>query len=343
MSSRREFLEMMIPGGWAAEAVKNKSLALSPAGQISLVKDGIILSGLITGHFALPNPDSLPEIDSFSAPELMRLAKEVRDWKIGNQKVLDLFPENQKTVSIMAGEINPQEFIPYAKPRVYFSNNEDDASLYTQLKSVPEDELSKGILIQFPSGSAKKYRWLDQTQSTLTIKISSDIQRSTLRLPIAVKEVSQITDYPEYAKAYLEHVRDQGVAVTLINNKNELLSEAEALANAAEDIAANEVGINNKDYSQAFFHTIVDMGSHIRVGGIMFANWYQDQIHQGKAPADNLQIRNGKGYASFLAAKDIIKIENGLWVWSNGSPPEINSSSFIDLVKDLSHSPGAKF
>lgn len=275
----------------------------------------------------------------YAAPELQTLAQEARAWTlVDGRKMTTLFPETEIVAAVLSGKVDPRTFMPFIQPRILFANDTDDAMLQTRYETDDAAKTKAVITLpkggQFPGGANLNYAWLGKNRSFSTIKISPEIQRSTIRVPVALKEASQLKDMPEYYQLYLQVAQDQGVEFTVVNPDNLPISEAEKIANIAENLGFAEKALTGE--STSFLDTIADIGSHIRMGGITFANWYQDQLNRGYNPVETAAIKAGKNFVGLLESKGVLRRQGDIWAWTNGSAPEISSPRFLQLVLEMS-------
>lgn len=327
-----------------------RRLFLRQAGT-AIVSGGLIYTVYTATRLAPWPPFFAPASETLelaTSPELQILAWEVRAWTlVDGSKMTQLFPEIESYAAILAGEVNLQSFIPYVKPRLYFSNDTDDPRLNTTLTD-PDETLSTRAQIKIPAGSLftggaeLNFKWLDKKTNSATIKLTPEVQKSSIRIPIILKEVSQIYDAVEYYKTYLQLAYDQGVEFTVLNPESVSPSQAEIEANVAENLGFTEKSITGDQVS--FLDTLIDFGAHIRVGGIMFANWYQDQLNRGLTPPETSIVRYSKNMVSLLESNGVISREGNRWGWTkSSSAPAINTPLFIELVKAISQHPGPRF
>lgn len=288
------------------------------------------------------------ETETYSDPKLQGLARDIRAWSlIDGRRMASIFPEVEKAAVVLAGERNTRLWLPHVNSRLRFADNsEGDASLDTWRE---EDQLTKRRVQvavqannQYPNGINIDYRWFDREASYKTITLSPEIQASSLKLPVAVKETSQAYDYLEYSRLYIRIAEQQGGATFKVINPDGIpIDEGEKTANIAEVLGFAERQLTKEPRS--FLDYIIDSGSHIRVGGIMFANWYQDQLYRGITLPRTTIIQKGLDWVSFLEQREVIKRDGNFYTWAQGSAPRIDSAKFIDLIRELTGKAGPRF
>jgi len=141
------------------------------------------------------------------------------------------------------------------------------------------------------------------------------------------KEVSQLVDAPLYYQAYLNYMTKQGVRWQVINTTGRTIDEMEALTNIAEAVSQEEED-TKKDRS--LLDHLIDGGSHLRMGGIAFANLVHQNPNLRRSKAFNI----GTDVKSFVESKGLIRLTERGYVWSNGEAPNILSEEFLRLVAE---------
>jgi hypothetical protein len=144
------------------------------------------------------------------------------------------------------------------------------------------------------------------------------------------KEVSQLIDYPNYSRAFVNYLRSAyGISISLENPYNTPTSENEVFISIANNIALEDAIVGREA-----FRIFVNISSFLRTG-VIFANWYQDQLLKGLKPEGRF-IQTGVKTADFLRQRGLIGKEGGIFFWSRGAQPPINDDKFLDLVSDFS-------
>ncbi len=269
----------------------------------------------------------------FVDPQLQQLGKEIYNWQLLNgTSVIDISPETRKTTDILTGKVNPRSLIPIIKLPVSFDPNAKDAGFSLNLVDSNDN---RRVLVTLPSGQIHRLNWIS-SESEATIQLSEDIKKSSVRWPILIIEVSQIYDFFAYSQLYLSLVQKAGIGFEVINPDNLLFSDLEKTIVVEESIRILEEKLSQKP---SFFRTIVDVGSALRVGGILFANWYVDQLNRRIPISESADwVKGGQHYAGFLQSKGLITQQRrgGLFTWTNGQSPSINSEEFLRLVEEFS-------
>lgn len=292
----------------------------------SLIKLTILGSA---GLFACQLPDLRPT-EQYTAPQLQQLGQEVANWTLYNgSKMVDLFPEARKASDILTGKINPRVFNPFINPPIKFSTDVKDADFVFHVRSDLNDSRGAGVIS--PSGRRVPYRWISQDASGATIRISLEILQTTARLPIIIKEVSSLYDEEDFCRLYLSLVDKAGGQTVLINPSNIPTTEQERVIALAVAASKLEEQVN----TTSLLLSLIDIGGHIRTGGIMFANWYLDLLNRRQPVPQAEWFNVGHQYVGFLQRKRLIKQEGNMFIWTKGQPPAISSPEFLGLYTEL--------
>ncbi len=216
-------------------------------------------------------PTATPE--PRTVPELQRYGREIENWILGGKKMGPLFPDIKKAADLLLGRVNPRTFIPQLElPIGYQQRDSKGASFAATFNN--DDNDPRKIAIKLPSGEIVVVPWLQSVPASF--KMEPDVENSSVRIPIMIKEASQLYDIQEYAKLYLDLVEQVGVTANFLNPTNIQTSEGEmriASVNALRILEEQRSG------GTSFFINLVDVGSIIKVGGIMFTNWYLDLLN----------------------------------------------------------------
>lgn len=306
-------------------------------GRRSLIIAGAVaVVGTIAVATALLKPWELfqtTEQEQFVDPALKELGHELYNWQQDGTKLSAIFPEINKAADILTGKIDPRTFIPIMKLPLMFKivdNNPD-----FNLKLVEDTIDPRGILVSIREGTSTSLPWISR-QSEAAIRLTPTIRANTVRRPITVKEVSQLYDHYEYCRLYLSLVQNAGVKVDINNLDNMPISETEKIIVMAHQLRRHEEITFQK---RSFLIDIVDFGSAIKIGGILFANWYVDQLNRKLPIQENADwFKTGHDFAGFLQSKGLIiqRQRGGLFTWTKGQSPNINSEEFLKLVEEYS-------
>lgn len=317
MPSRREFLTQIAIGSLFLNACRTSS-------------------GADFGVSPKPAESPVP-VEQFTDLKLQIYGRELAAWVLKDGTKMVDYPEVRKAIDILSGKFNPKVYIPFAKPPMVFVPSTDSGGKFTRHIEYDINSKRRGIVISLPTGEKLPYFWISNDKSRGEIKLEQSVQNNSVRMPIIVKEVSQVYDLPEYYRLYMRLAQEQGISYSYINEDNIPTSEDELIANVCETLSAFE----RERTGNSFLTDIIDTGSHIRVGGFLFANWYQDQLNRGFKPdVSNVVNFVGISIMRFLINKRLIRQNGNHYDWINGQSPEINSKEFMDLLKEASEKSG---
>lgn len=264
------------------------------------------------------------------APDAIRkLGAEVNDWKLQNGvSMIDVFPEIRQATALLKGEVDPRVYLPQLRVPLGFSTNTSNASFTFS----PELDVNASRKIKVKLKGGVEYTLpLVKFNSVGGLNFSPEILNSTLRLAIAPKEASQIIDFLDYCKLYLSFLKEQG-DFTLDNPENIPTTEKEFIISMATSQA--HVQAMEQPNVRNWFYDLVDIGSHIRVGGVAFANWYNEQLKRKIRPTGE-HVDAGHNIAGFLQAEGYITEKNDMFVWTRGQAPAVDSKEFLYLFNKL--------
>ena len=178
--------------------------------------------------------------------------------------------------------------------------------------------------------------WVSYGNQSL-IALSTEVLASSIRLPILVKEVSQLYDNLDYCRVYLSVMQGRGVQFMVQNQQHVATSENETIAAVAHELRkVEEETLGHR----SLLVTLVDTGSALRVGGILFATWYLDQLNRKiTVPNDSRWAQAGHQIGGFLQDRGLIRQQGDIFVWTKGKAPEIISPELLSLVFALTPVP----
>ncbi len=103
-----------------------------------------------------------------------------------------------------------------------------------------------------------------------------------------------------------------------------------------------QLAVTNR-FDLGLLDLLVDVGSHMRMGGLVYANWYFNEKKSGRTLQEDLTFETGKSVSDFLLTEKVLeKKENGI-IWVEGEPPAIDSELFIKLVLKFSETDLPRF
>lgn len=317
MLSRREFLTQIAIGSIFLNACRSSS---GPDSEV----------------FPKTAESPIP-VEQFMDSKLQIYAKELAGWVLKDGTRMADFTEVRKAIDILSGKIDPRIYVPFAKPPMIFLPVSNSGGAFTRHLEYETNSTERGIVVSLPTGEKLPYFWLSNERSRSEIKLETRVQNNTVRMPVLVKEVSQVYDLPEYYRLYMRLAEEQGISYSYINENSIPTSGDEILANACEALSL----IEKERTGNSFLNDIIDVGSHLRVGGFLFASWYQDQLNRGLKPDESSIVnRVGKTMMVFLTNKRLIVLNGNHYDWINGKSPDIDSKEFLDLFKEMSGKSG---
>lgn len=323
--TRRDLLKMITPGGWLPDAYKNgfNIRAWRAASKISLLKDGL-LGGFV---YTQLHPEQEP---SYTGPELKQLGLELESWQLPNGiRYIDQFPDLNPIASLLQGRTNPQEYIPYLAPHIGFSTQGEEAALIVDTQDDPNNP--NRTKAQPPRGGEVVQSWIKKNGQAVLHLSPWVLSFNHLRLPIAVKEISQVVDYWDYCKEYLDFVKSQGVRISaqIVGNP---LSQIEV-----ETVLAHNLGGYERQVSgNSQLDQIVDLGSLLQTA-IYFANWELEKQQKGEATPQVDLLKDVYIAVHFLKQKGLIALRDNAYLWTEGQRPKIDFPNFFNLTKDFAN------
>lgn len=320
MLTRREFFTRIVIGSVFLNACQTAS---RPASEVTVK----------------PAESPIPA-EQFTDLKLQVYGRELAAWVLKDGTKMANYTEVRKAIDILSGKIDPRIYVPFVKPQLIFIPAVDSGGAFIRHIQYDRSSKRRGLAISLPTGEKLPYYWISNQSSRGEIRLDPSVQSSSVRMPVLVKEVSQVYDLPEYYRLYMKLAQEQGISYRYINEDNVSTTQDEILANACEAIS----NIETEQIGSSFLNEIIDTGSHIRVGGISFANWYQDQINRGFRIDENSTVnRVGISVMQFLKNKRLIMQDGSRFVWTRGQAPNIDSKEFMDLLTELSGKSGLTF
>lgn len=300
-------------------------------------REGLFATGAIV-LVACTSGETLKGQERFVDMKLQNYGKELASWELmDGRRMIDLYPDVQRTVELLSDQVDPRQYLPIAKVPIRFVEGQENM---LNLNLPYSDKDPRQLIITLPGGEKRLEPWLDPESDTL-IMLDRPVINNTIRRAIFVKEISQIYDHIEYCRLYLSTVQKEGIKFEFAIPKEIPTSEEEKIFVAAHILSKLEQAISRKP---SFLVDIVDYGSGIRVGGILYGTWYVDQLNRRLSiPEHESWALAGNNWAGFLQHKDLILQKSGRMIWKNGKKPLIDESELLPLVQELTRRQGPQF
>lgn len=282
------------------------------------------------------SPEPLPiQSEKFTVPELQKLGKELEEWRLANGRLaVEVFPYIKPSINMLKGQLDPRVYIPPIHPPITFDGT-DLKELGGQLRLVlnPDDKDSRTITIITPRGLILTDHWL-KADTSLTIAIDKSIMGRTVRMVFAEKEIRQLIDMPLTDSFYLKWAKEQGVKFSpVINPDNIPFTTREYEFNCAARLRNLEFQYNN---GISYLEYLIDIGSYIRSGIILYVNWSLEQLSKGKVvPEQEPWSQRPMGLITHLINLKLLKESGGVVTWAAGQPPEVGSPSFNQVLSRI--------
>lgn len=266
----------------------------------------------------------------YTVETLQKFGRELSAWRLSNGTFMaETFLEIKKCADLLTGSFDPAQYFPFIKVPIGFSILPDAEKAALVMEKIADPNDSRKIVVTTRVGQVL-YAPILARNTSVDVALSQDILNSSIRMPILVKELSQLVDYPDYARTFVDYLKSAyRVKFTLQNPNNIPTSDNEVFISIA-----NNTALENTLIGRELFRLFVDNGSFIRAG-IAFANWYEDQLHQGFR-LEGKVVTTGLRSRFFLERHGLIRKEGDLFVWKNGQSPKINDPKFLELVDDIS-------
>lgn len=277
-----------------------------------------------------PTPSSTPNQPRFTDLECQKISNELRQWKLANGRfITDVVTEAKEAATELAGLLDPRVYLPMDIPIHLHANSPlPDAQLSLAYHDTPED--SRKIDITLPLKKSFRYDWCNIT--TATIELPSEIYTHPgARMVIAAKEISSIYYYPGFWKIYSELLAEKGISYKIINPQNLPTTPQEEVFNLSKSF----LYLERDAPSNYFYQGLIDLGSGLLSGGILFANLYLDSLNKKTPLPQSKWVDAGHQYAGFLQEKGLIKQQTGSFVWTKGLRPTIDRE-FLNLYREFS-------
>lgn len=266
----------------------------------------------------------------FMEEEVKKLGREINAWKLKDgTSMAAAFPEIKQAADMLEGRIDPRKSIPQLKIPIELNSKVSDAAF--SLTPSFDTESSRQIRVKPAIGDSFKLPFI-KPNAIGSLELAPEILGSSLRLPIAAKEASQIVDHLGYCRVYVSLLKERGGAIISLENPDNIPTSDEEFITS---VAYAQAHVQMEQAGSSWFYDFVDFASHIRVGGIAFANWYVEELNSGRKP-QGVQVEAGNNMAGFLQFKNLIeqKSKGGMFVWPKGRAPEVNSKELMDLFED---------
>lgn len=261
-----------------------------------------------------------------------QLGQELRNWSlIRGTRVVDFNKEAQSAASLLLGETNPSTYIPKITTplRLYIDNSSSGSVVFdwTFKENGP-----RKIKVELPNGKIHELPWIERMEAKFTL--SDETFRSSARPAVIAKEASQIVDYINYCQLYLAVTQEMGVKTTLLNPEGNSTSPLELVIAYSRSIA----GLEKPNLSQSFFAGLIGYGAFLRVGGVLFANWLQDNENRGINTPNSQLVKDGSKSGGFLQSKGLIAHQqrgaDRIIHWISGQAPQIQNREVLGLYRE---------
>lgn len=284
------------------------------------------LASIASGCYPTEQAPSNPDL--YMVLENRQMGKEINSWVLRNGvRMVDKFAQVKQAANLLAGSSDPRKYFPFASIPIGFSTDPSNGIADLFFDSQETDfENPRRIIATDKDGQKFELPFLKKGLP-IQIRIAQEFLGSTARLPLAIKEVSQLVDNLEYCRTYVDLLKENGGNFELHNPQNTPTTKEEFITS----IAYTQAELERQQTGQPpWFFQFMDVGSFFRVGSIASVNWYIDQLDAGFKPTGRM-IDIISQSAGFLQSKGLIRQEGRMFVWTNGRPPEISSKEFIQL------------
>ncbi|MDP3724128.1 MAG: hypothetical protein Q8R11_00680 [bacterium] len=265
--------------------------------------------------------------ETLRSPEGVKLAQQARAWVLPDgTPMTTIAPEVEFAAEILETR-SLNLFIPRAQERVIF------AFVDRARDTVPGKVDMHGVfqknspaVIRASGPSVQPYEIPLLSSLSFKIELAEYLRGTHAALVVGIKETSQIVDYLAYCRVYRRLLEQQGARFELINPKGTQISDNDVTLSVAQA----QMSIEMEQREEAWLERFIDMGSFLRVGSILFANWLVNYGNKEKMPAAFSSM--GHESAGFLQAMGFLEQRGRKAMWVNGRAPQIDEDTFVPLL-----------
>lgn len=264
--------------------------------------------------------------------EREKLSEGIKSWQLPTgEKMIDLVPGAIAAADILASN-DLSIYSPYydGKIEVAYNNQPAVGSLDMSIGWLPSSEGS----ISFVDKNGKKYDQRLIKDIRFKITIDKSLQGTKAELVLATKEAMHVIDLRNYAKAYKKLLEDNGGKFKIETKSGERDEDQIALSIAFLQSYAS--GSNN-EYD--WFKNFTDDGTLLRVGAIMYANWWLNYPQERERTPKKFRDKGDSAVNYLNFAGVVTKPKPNIMVWKNGKTPEVNTEEFAQLYSGYSGAP----
>lgn len=330
MSTRREALTLL-PGGWIPEAYRKCGFSnLSNAAAISLAKDAVLATAFYQTGGKLPSPSAILHWLEGPKPEpkLEKYAHELKNWTLmGGERVVNVFPDAGKAAGILLGEEDPTIYLPLSKLPIQLQDSAvrgGGAFKFIEPKANPNDTRKVTVTRGIQRISAD---WL-QPGSPAVVELSPEVQASTIRLPILVKELSHMWIQPPLIEFYTRRLEQLGIMTLKTSNPNNVPTTRN------EELSIYLMFLTQYERSQNGYSSmleLVDAAAALEAAPL-FATWKQEQEQKG-LPIPNIRaVDLTQQYIDYADKNGMLDRRPNKVTWKEGLKPQLGTIEYARFV-----------
>ncbi|KKS98337.1 MAG: hypothetical protein UV73_C0002G0051 [Candidatus Gottesmanbacteria bacterium GW2011_GWA2_43_14] len=274
-------------------------------------------------------PTPYPE---FVDPKLITYGQQLADWTVADTLMVKKFSEIDQAALLLSGETDPGQLMSYVNiPLGYLINNERDPYL----------RFNAGI----QTDPDAKFNMTTKAGDPIIVPISSNVtfefvlpqnlENSGFAKITMLRMGLEVLDFPYYCEIYRQQLEETGIQID--DQSVSALGIPPDLVNFS--ISRDMDAILLATGKSPLLPYLTKMGSDIRAS-VTYANWLtQYDADETDLPQDQTELLSTlRIIKTLMIDKELItKEESGLYVWTNGAPPQINASDFVQLIDELQH------
>lgn len=268
-------------------------------------------------------------------PKLREFGIELDQWSDSNhQLVIDSNSDAKRTRDLLIGNNDPRTYWPGIKIPLEYDNSSTSGTFTYQVQRNASDP--RRVLVVIPNSRTEVAPWVSQG-NRIKFSLSPEIERSSARLAILVKEISMFTDFVDYSKLHLLAMERLGYKTDVTTTKNistdplELcISQSNAL-----DVFDERYNFTTKWFKsrETLFGVLIDHGSRIKTASLV-GNWFIDQEIAAVRPPDEKWVTMAKEAVDFMTNAGMIEVSGNAYRWKNNQLENIVNQDFLELVLD---------